>query len=779
MARTTSYAGLEDPDISATHIVINGFEDGNGSPIPQGDLFKVSPYNDGSTTPTCGTPGNCIQVQNFDALTGNTLDVLNYFVISGTSSLMINGGPGTDQTEFTGDFIAPNIDLTVNTESIKVDAGFTVSAHDIVFKAAMTDDGTDALGIDTTLLGDTASIELDSATLIGTSVDLEASATNAKTTVDGDQVLGGVGDNLFVATTTPFLSRGKFTIDGLVDGLGNPQTCSYTGTSGRNEFTGVSGCIGLASGGHEVDSVGILEDQSLTGFDHAALQLIYSASINVHGSSSITATVGNVTLASTVDVTGTANGRPLAWVALQGYKKDDVVTFDDKLYKAKGDFAGSATDPKADTTDWASADGQNAALAASVLVANAKSQLSGTSTISAAGDVTISANLKTNITTEADATQSKSGAAFAVGVVVTDSEAFVDSTAATPVVAKSLTVSADTNNTSPTTGKASPGGADSAGTGQDPNKPSSATTSTSDAGNAGGNDAAKKGDGMSKTSDGDQPVSAALGVTVLVATTKAFVASADGTPTTISTADGTDLVHAGSTNSATSTADAGNVKFSPDAPTLSFQSLGGLLAGGTSYSYQVTSLFASDTAKIAGTGQALDGLGLSGDTLTVDDASDFDGSGGKFMVATGGGITGVCAYQSILLNTFQSVSGCSGTSLDGFTVTGLDESMGSPEATVAIPSANILNAITVKWTAVPGAKAYEIYRSTTAGQETFVGDQTDPGTGPSVTFVDDATTFCSVIPLSPKCSNKPPTDDDKSGVGIAVGVTVADVTTTA
>ena len=426
---TTSYTGLEDPDISGTHIVINGFEDGNGSPIPQGDLFKVSPYNDGSTTPTCGTPGNCIQVQNFDALTGNTLDVLNYFVISGTSSLTVNGGPGTDKTEFTGDFIAPNIDLTVNTESIKLDTGVTVSAHDVLFNAAMTDDGTSLVGIDTTLLGDNASIELDSATLTGAAIDLEASATNAKTTIDGDQILTGLGDNLFVATTTPFLSEGEFTIDG----LSAAQTCAYTGTSNRNEFTGVTGCIGLASDTSAVDSVGILEDQSLTGFDHAALQLIYGASITIGGSSSITATTGNVTLASSVDVTGTANGKPLGWAIDKSYNKDDVVTFNDKLYKALQGVAAFSGPPDTDTTDWTTADGQNAALAASVLVANAISQLSGTSTISAVnGNVTISANLKTNITTEADATLSSSGAAFAVGVVVTDSEAYVDSTAATP-----------------------------------------------------------------------------------------------------------------------------------------------------------------------------------------------------------------------------------------------------------------------------------------------------------------------------------------------------------
>ncbi len=778
-----SYTGLEDPNVSATNITIDGQEDGEPGVIPQGDLFKVSPYTDGSVTPACGTAGNCIQVQDFDALT-STLDVLDYFVIAGTSTLTINGGAGSDKTEFTGNFDAPNIDLTVNTESIKVDSSVTITAHNVNFNAAETDDGTSLLGIDTTLLGDEATIELDSAGVNGNTVDFEASATNAKTEIaaGSDQLLLGLSDNLFVDTTTPFLSKGEFTIAGLVDGLGNPQVCTYSGTSGRDEFTGVSGCIGVVSAGAEVDSVGILEDQSLTGFDHAALQLIYGASITIGGNSSITAT-GDVTLASTVNVIGTANGKPLAWDILKNYSQNDVVTYNDKLYKCIPTTcaAGANGPPNTDTADWASADGQNAALAASVLVASAATKLTGASTISAAnGDVKITASLTTNITTEADATQSKSGAAFAVGVVVTDSEAYVDSTAGTPVLANNLTVSADTNNTTPTTGKASPGGANDAaqgGTGQDATKPSAAATSNSDAGNSGGNDAAKKADGMSKTSDGDQPISAALGVTVDVATTKAYIASSDDSATTISTSGGTDLVHAGSTNNATSKADAGNVAFAPDALTLTSQSCACVLTGGSTYYYEVTALYADDTAKIAGSGQFLDGLGTLLDNLVVDDAGDFDASGGKFIVASGGGITGVCNYKSIVGNTLEFISGCTGTSVDTFTVTTLKESMPSPEKSIAIPGSDPLNQVTIKWTAVPDAVAYEVYRSTTAGQETFLDDVTSPGLNPQ--YVDQGFEPCSITSAVVPCSNKPPTDDDKSGVGIAVGVTVADVNTTA
>ncbi len=460
---TTAYTGMEPLGIlKATNITVNGAADGLSSPLPQGDQFDVSPYVNPSIG-ACATAGNCIQITDNDALTDSIQQAeFTYFVIAGTNSLTINGGAGSDKTEFKGNYLVPNSTLTVNTESIKVDSSVTITAHNVNFNAAETDDGIDKFGIDTTLLGDNATIELDSAALNGGTLDLEASATNAATTVSGTQSLTGAGDNLMVATTTPFLSRGEFTIAGLVDGLGNPQVCTYTGTSGRDEFTGVSGCIGVVSAGAEVDSVGILEDGSTTGFEHSALQLIYGASINIHGSSAITSS-GDVTLASTVNVTGTANGRPVNWITGKEYSKGDVVIdpIDGNLYSANADItaANNTSAPSTDSSDWSTAKGQNAAVAASSLVATATSQLSGTSSISApSGNVKITSSVTSNITTTADATQSKSGAGIAVGVVVTDSEAFVDSTAPTPVNAKGLTVSADTNNAAPTSGTASPGG---------------------------------------------------------------------------------------------------------------------------------------------------------------------------------------------------------------------------------------------------------------------------------------------------------------------------------
>ena len=57
-------------------------------------------------------------------------------------------------------------------------------------------------------------------------------------------------------------------------------------------------------------------------------------------------------------------------------------------------------------------------------------------------------------------------------------------------------------------------------------------------------------------------------MTVLVATTQAYLAPNTGSAQ-INVGTGTILVHAGASASSSAIADAGNVKFSPDAPTLS------------------------------------------------------------------------------------------------------------------------------------------------------------------------------------------------------------------
>ena len=350
--------------------------------------------------------------------------------------------------------------------------------------------------------------------------------------------------------------------------------------------------------------------------------------------------------------------------------------------------------------------------------------------------------MKTNVTSTADATSAGSGAGIAVIVVLTSSQAFVDSTAATTVTGKSLTVSADTDNSAPTTGTSSPKGAsENDGSANSPtqkattkiagdqNLPNGGTvtvattggfktdggtftvdggtgtcaytgvTATSFTGVSGCTGAVSDGaqvsgssrqsagaagqaDNQSKTSDGNQNLSAALAVVVLVATTEAYIAPTSGaTSRSVATSGGANKVHAGTKNAVSAIADAGKVSVSPAAPTLT-AGTGGSLAAGTYY-YKVTAVV--------------------------------------------GGV----------------------------------ETLASPEAHVAVAASGKVD---LSWTAVDGATSYKVYRGTTADTVGLVGSPS------GVSFSDDG----SATPGA-----APPTSDSSSGVGIGVSVLVAVVNTRA
>ena len=167
------------------------------------------------------------------------------------------------------------------------------------------------------------------------------------------------------------------------------------------------------------------------------------------------------------------------------------------------------------------------------MIALGKSKLSDTSVIAApSGAVALTSNVKTNITSNADSHGRQAGAGIAVAVLVTSSEAFVDSTAATPVNGTSLTISADTDNTAPTTAKSSPKG-----------------TSEND---EDVNDSSRA-DGNAKTSDDDIDLAAALAVSVLHSTTAAYIAPDDSSTHTVSTST-TQTIRAGSKHTTSATA---------------------------------------------------------------------------------------------------------------------------------------------------------------------------------------------------------------------------------
>ena len=738
--RTIMYAGLEPVTISSPTVVINGAD---SSLDLNKDLMKVAPGAAGTIT-----------VTDEDPILHSSLGESQSFTISGATDVTINGGKGVDTVEFTGDYLVPNSNLTVNAETIKVDAGKTINVGtgNITLHATLKDNAISKIGLTSTGLPDDATIDINGATLVGNTIDLAAFSGTLTTTVSGaGQTLPG--GTLNVASTDGFDSSGTFTVDGVTG------TCAYTGTTDTS-FNTITGCTGTPADGATVET-DIDQTGNSAGINYAAVQLIYDASVNIHGASTVTAT-GDVTLSSTVSVTATASaaGGPDKgnWTSGIAYNKGDVVTdtTDGNRYDAKDNIAAvdNTAAPSTDSTHWEKADSKDSSVAATVLVANAKSQLSDTSSISATnGNVKISSSMTSTITTVADSSAAGSGAGIAVGVVVTDSEAFIDSTNAAPVTSKGLSVTADTNDNTPTTGKSSPKGSKGNDTGSnDPtgNPANGSSTAQKDA--AGG-----KADGQSKTSDGNQNLSAALAVTVLVATTQAYIAPSSGS-TSIDVGTGTILVHAGSSAGSSAIADAGNVKFSPDAPTLA-ASVGGSLADSTTYYYTVTATFAGGSTTATGS-QTLSG---TADTLNVTSTSGF-GPSGKLTVA---GLTGTCAYTGTSGGTqFTGVSGCTGSLTGGEAVTEVRESMPSPESKLEIASGATNKTIGLTWGAVANATGYRVYRATTSGSETFLA----PAAGTS--YNDDGT-------VTPSTTDKAPTADPNSGIGIAVAVNVVVLTTKA
>src|SRR6202521_1317133 len=282
------------------------------------------------------------------------------------ASLIINAGKSN--VEINGNLDSLPGTLEIDGSTIKVDTGFAVSATGRVnLNAIYQSNGHSLLGITTTILGVNASIDINGATLSGPAIDLESFAGTLSTTVSpgADSLAGGT---LHVASTFGFDSTGTFTVDG---GTG---TCSYTGTSADGlSFTGITGCTGTPANAASVRS-NLTENRSGTGINHAGLPLIYQASINVHGASTITASSGSVKLNSVTDVIASANaagGADMgAWSSGNPYHKGDIVTFNNKRYAALNDVT-SATDPASDTTNWKGAKASDSSVTIAQDIGNA------------------------------------------------------------------------------------------------------------------------------------------------------------------------------------------------------------------------------------------------------------------------------------------------------------------------------------------------------------------------------------------------------------------------
>ena len=265
------------------------------------------------------------------------------------------------------------------------------------FHATLKDNAISKIGITSTGLPDDATIELDGATLVGNTVDLEAFSGTLTTTVSGaGQTLPG-GGTLNVASTDGFDSSGKFTVDGVTG------TCAYTGDD-RHVVHRRSRAAPARRPTAPTVETDIDQTGNSAGINYAAVQLIYDATVNIHGASTITAG-GDVTISSTVE---RHRHRERGGRARQGQ-----LDVGDRLQQGRrrhrhhrrqpvrreGQHRSrdDTTAPSTDSTHWEKADSKDSSVAATVLVANAKSQLSDTSSISATnGNVKISSSMTSN-----------------------------------------------------------------------------------------------------------------------------------------------------------------------------------------------------------------------------------------------------------------------------------------------------------------------------------------------------------------------------------------------
>ena len=396
------------------------------------------------------------------------------------------------------------------------------------------------------------------------------------------------------------------------------------------------------------------------------------------------------------------------------------------------------------------------------------------------------------MTTNADATSSGSGAGIAVGVFVTDSKAYIDSTAATPVTAKSLTISADTDNTTPTKGTSAPGGADKAGNGTSANSPTQSSTQTAAAGG--------KADNKSKTADGNQNVSAALAVTVLVATTQAYISPTDASAVhTIDVGTGALKIHAGAKNTASATADAGNVKFAPDAPTLATATSGGSLADSKAFFYKLTAVFVSGEGLPSSEATIKTGTGSGTNKITltwtaVDGATNYkiyrsDESGKEELLDTVGAVTTYTddgtKTPSGALPTTSNVGIAVAVAVNVAvinTTTYLAHDASLKSGGVTLETTAPAEASAFKASSTSGAGGSSVGVAGSIAVNVVVANATSDveGTDPvAVNGADLSLSATSNLDNQALATAKQATDGSASGVGISVAVNVVNDTTTA
>ena len=299
---------------------------------------------------------HCIQVQNFDGpfgLSGRSRSC-NFFTVAGITSVTIDAGLGVDIVEFTGDYLVPNSSLTVNAEKIRVKpVSVTIGVGTGTTSRSTRstkDNGLSLVGITTTIpvIGVSGLIDVDCCPGDGELDHLQG--------LRGDAHHGRANDDeperaerharrrlgRRLRERRDVHDRRQPTPAPTPAATSTPQPVNSSSPASR-------AAAGTSPRGTEVRK-DIVENGSDTGLRHAALELEYHANVNVHGASLIVA-AGDVTLASTIDVTATAHAAAGPdegnWVSGTSYTKGDVVTdpLDSKKYAATEDIASSTDEP--------------------------------------------------------------------------------------------------------------------------------------------------------------------------------------------------------------------------------------------------------------------------------------------------------------------------------------------------------------------------------------------------------------------------------------------------
>ena len=229
---TLTYAGLEPTDVSAANVTIDGGEDGNPSPVPQGDTFKVSPYTDADvcdrSVPDSRQlhPGTELRRPERVDLRrrAQLLRDLGHRARSRSTAGLAPTTPSSRATTSSRARTSPSTPR----RSRSTPASRSTSAPETSTSTRRSrTTGSSSLGIDTTLLGDGASIELDGATLNGATrrprgIRREREDDRQRCRPEPLRRRRSPSRRRPRSSTT-----GKFTIAGVTG------TCSYTGTTGR------------------------------------------------------------------------------------------------------------------------------------------------------------------------------------------------------------------------------------------------------------------------------------------------------------------------------------------------------------------------------------------------------------------------------------------------------------------------------------------------------------------------------------------------------------------